>query len=68
MTMKHPAYTEGERVRLRPAVMSDRGQIYDALARSELSDVLMGPPSPPGLHTSVIYRSLMRTFIEEGRS
>ena len=45
MTMKHPAYIEGQRVRLRPAVMSDRRQIYEALARSELTDILMGPLS-----------------------
>jgi len=43
--MKHPDFIHGERVRLRPAVPADRRQIYEALARSELTDILLGHPS-----------------------
>ena len=42
--MKHPCYIDGERIRLRPAVATDRRKIYEALARSELTDILLGHP------------------------
>jgi len=40
--MKHPDYICGESIRLRPAVLADRRQIYEALARSDLTDILLG--------------------------
>ena len=43
--MKHPDYIDGQRVRLRPATLEDRQQIYRALARSDLTDILLGHPS-----------------------
>ena len=43
--MKHPAYIEGRRVRIRPATMADRRMIYEGLARSDLTDILLGHPS-----------------------
>lgn len=43
--MKHPDYIDDQRIRLRPAVVADRRQIYEALARSELTDILLGHPS-----------------------
>ena len=43
--MKHPNYIDGERIRLRPAVLTDRYPIYKALAHSELTDTLLGHPS-----------------------
>jgi len=43
--MKHPDHIDGVRIRLRPAVLADRRQIYEALARSELTDILLGHPS-----------------------
>lgn len=43
--MRHPDYIEGQQIRLRPAVLADRRQIYEALARSDLTDILLGHPS-----------------------
>lgn len=43
--MKHPNYIYGQAVRLRPAVLADRRQIFEAGARSELTDTLLGHPS-----------------------
>jgi hypothetical protein len=43
--MKHPDHIDGQRVRLRPATLEDRQQIYQALARSDLTDILLGHPS-----------------------
>ena len=45
MTMKHPDYIDGERIRLRPAFLSDRCQIFQGLARSDVTDILLGHPS-----------------------
>jgi len=43
--MKHPDYIDGRRIRLGPATPADRRQVYEALARSELTDILLGHPS-----------------------
>jgi len=43
--MKHPDHIDDQRVRLRPATLEDRQQIYQALARSDLTDILLGHPS-----------------------
>lgn len=43
--MKHPRPIDGQRVRLRPAALGDRQRIFQALARSELTDILLGHPS-----------------------
>ncbi|HCP31945.1 TPA: hypothetical protein DIT45_01640 [Candidatus Acetothermia bacterium] len=43
--MKHPDHIDGQRVRLHPATLEDRQQIYQALARSDLTDILLGHPS-----------------------
>ncbi len=43
--MNHPDYINGEHIRLRPAVLTDRDPIYKVLARSELTGNLLGHPS-----------------------
>ena len=43
--MKHPDYIDGKCIRLQPTALADRHQIYEALARSELTDILLGHPS-----------------------
>jgi diamine N-acetyltransferase len=43
--MKHPDYIDGQRVRLRPATLDDRCMIYRGLARSDVTDILLGHPS-----------------------
>ena len=43
--MEHPDHIHGQRVRLRPAALEDRQRIYQALARSDLTDILLGHPS-----------------------
>ena len=42
--VKHPDYIDGLRVRLRPATLRDRCIIYRGLARSDLTDILLGHP------------------------
>jgi len=43
--MTYPDHIDGQRVRLRSATLADRQQIFQALARSELTDILLGHPS-----------------------
>ena len=43
--MKHPDYIDGRHVRLRPATLDDRRMIFRGLARSDLTDILLGHPS-----------------------
>ena len=43
--MKHPGHIDGEHVRLRPATLDDRRTIYRGLARSDVTDILVGHPS-----------------------
>ncbi len=43
--MKHPDHIDGQRVRLRPATLEDKQRIYLALARSDVTDILLGHPS-----------------------
>lgn len=45
MTTKHPDHIDGERIRLRPAVLGDRWQIFQGLARSDVTQILLGHPS-----------------------
>jgi RimJ/RimL family protein N-acetyltransferase len=43
--MKHPDHIDGQRARLRPATLDDRLMIYRGLARSDVTDILLGHPS-----------------------
>jgi len=43
--MKHPDHIDGKRIRLRPAVLADRWPIFRGLARSDVTDILLGHPS-----------------------
>ena len=45
MTTKHPDHIDGERIRLRPAVLGDRWQIFQGLARSDVTEILLGHAS-----------------------
>ncbi len=44
-TLGHATPIDGPHVRLRPAMLNDRRRIYIALARSDLTDILLGHPS-----------------------
>lgn len=44
--MKHPDHIVGKAISLRPAIISDKRQIYEALAHSELTDILLGNFAP----------------------
>ena len=43
--MEPPDFINGKHIRLRPALAADKRRIYTALARSELTDGLLGRPS-----------------------
>lgn len=45
MTTKHPDYIDGKRIRLHPAVLGDRWRIFQGLARSDVTDILLRHPS-----------------------
>ncbi len=44
--MKHPDHIVGKTINLRPAITTDKRQIYEALAHSELTDILLGSFAP----------------------
>ena len=43
--MKHSDHIDGQRIRLRPATLKDRCTIFRGLARSDVTDILLGHPS-----------------------